>query len=343
MKIFGFGLIKNGVKFDFPFKESILSMSPIVEKVFYNYGPSDDGSKEVLKSLDKVVVCEKDWDDSRTDKGLILSEMTNHALNSLRESLDPEKDKDAWAIYLQSDELFHEQELNQIQEDIKKANDSGCDAMKFRYLHFWQSHNQIAVNKKWYPHEVRAIKVFTPIESWGDAQGFKNYSKVYESNTHIYHYGHVRDEKAYKEKMDRMIRYYHPAEGLKKFAKKWHGKDKKTLTLNFFGTHPQLMKSRMDRIGGKHSLPEVEKIYIVGSISSNLQNSIKAKQIILVKSISEVPKEERTKAIIIKPSWPDKLIHPTKVPKGMYSKIARPWEDEFRIKMKLYEKEIGTR
>lgn len=342
MKIYGFGLIKNGVKFDFPFRESITSMLPIVDKVFYNYGPSEDRTLPVLQTLpqDKMVICEKSWDDARTDGGQILSEMTNHALGELRKSLDPIDDKDAWAIYLQSDEILHEKDLDLLKHDIYKANEQGCDCIRFRYLHFWQSHNQIAVNKKWYPHEVRAIKVFTEGEqiiSWGDAQGFKNYETPFYTEATIYHYGHVRDEKAYEQKMDRMRRYYHPTEGFENFVRKWKKKDENTITLNFFGTHPEVMRIRMERLGGIHRVDKKGSVFIKSSeaLSPNLLDSVRVESI-----VDDPSKAEFT--VKADYSWLDKFLGKTIVPRGMYSKLAKPWTKDFYIKMKLYEKGIGT-
>lgn len=345
VSIYGFGLIKNGVKFDFPFQESISSMLPVTDKVFYNYGPCEDSTLDVLKSFpsEKLVICEKSWDDNRTDGGHILSDMTNYALNSLRSALNPITDKDAWAIYLQSDEIFHENDLELLKSDIQKANDNGNDALKFRYLHFWQSHNKIAVNKKWYPHEVRAIKVFQKdganIESWGDAQGFRNFHSPMYTETTIYHYGHVREEKAYEEKMDRMRQYYHPKEGFEKFVRKWKKKDENTITLNFYGTHPKVMKERMDRLGGIFSKKNQDAVAIFSKdkVSAEFKSLVKAEKVF----INENP--ENCLKVNLDYSKIDNFLGKTKVPKGMFSKLAIPWEKEFYWKMKLYEHGIGTK
>lgn len=38
MKVYGIAFIKNGVKFDYPFKESLGSLLPLVDKIYINVG-----------------------------------------------------------------------------------------------------------------------------------------------------------------------------------------------------------------------------------------------------------------------------------------------------------------
>lgn len=105
------------------------------------------------------------------DGGQILSQQTNIALDALRAAHGSEDD--AWGVYLQCDELIHEDEVARIKEDI-----------------------EVALSKRWYPHEVRAIKLKSDIKSFGDAQGFSGVTKSYESECRILHYGHVREARA---------------------------------------------------------------------------------------------------------------------------------------------------
>jgi len=46
--IFGIAFIKNGVQFDFPFKDSLLSMLPLVDKIYINVGIGNDGTLEEI-------------------------------------------------------------------------------------------------------------------------------------------------------------------------------------------------------------------------------------------------------------------------------------------------------
>jgi len=117
MKIYGIAFIKNGVKFDFPFKESLLSMVDLVDKIYINVGLSDDTTLKEVKKIPKVEIIEVDWDDRRSDGGHILSDMTNIAIKKMREEI---QDESAWAVYLQSDEVLHEDDLPIIKKIFRR-------------------------------------------------------------------------------------------------------------------------------------------------------------------------------------------------------------------------------
>ena len=51
MRVSGFSLIRNGIKFDYPFLESIRSVLPLVDEFVLNVGQGDDATLEKVKSL----------------------------------------------------------------------------------------------------------------------------------------------------------------------------------------------------------------------------------------------------------------------------------------------------
>lgn len=328
MKIYGLAFVKNGVKFDYPFIESLDSLSPLVEKTYINVGIGDDGTLEKLQKRDDLKIIQVDWDESRTDKGHILSDMTNIALQKLREEV---KDPEAWVIYLQSDEVLHEQDYPKIKEDIQKANEQGHDVLRFRYLHFWQKHNIVTLNERWYPIEIRAFKLHTktPILSHGDAQTFENWTSAFDTDAHIYHYGHVREEKAYKQKMERMHRYYHSGfnsfrKTLKRMVKDFLRNDREFF---FYGDHPQVMQERMQRLGGdfiKKSVPTVSLKGDLTGITDEFIERINAEKVL----------KKGNEGIVVQLD---------NAPKSSDSKIDRPWTPEFRLLMALSQKGVGLK
>ncbi len=206
-KLFGFSLLRNGIKYDYSFRESLNSLDPIVEKTFLAIGSSEDDTLLECRKIPKIECIETIWNPN-LKQGLVLSDETNKALQALKKSLNSEELNSSWGIYLQADECLHEEDYETLIDDIKQAEASGYDAIMFSYLHFWQTHHTIATSKRWYPHEVRAIKLDSNIESWGDAQGFRNYQKPFYSRARIFHYGHVRDPKVYIKKMEDMSALY---------------------------------------------------------------------------------------------------------------------------------------
>jgi len=344
IRVYGFGLIKNGVKFDYPFKESLRSMAPIVEKIYFNVGDCEDNTLEEIKKLNeelkqKIIILEKPW--PKREFGHVLSEMTNYSLNELRKN-HPEDD--VWGIYLQSDEVLSEQDYDQIKIDINNAQKNGQDAVRFRYLHFWQSHFEIAVMKRWYPHEVRAIKIKSNIESWGDAQGFRHYESVYESDCHIYHYGHIRNENAYVDKMTEFFKLYYTGMRLKR--KTWQyfvTSFDREKTLKYFGPHPTVMEKRIERIEQKYKqrYPEKSGVNILGNISGNLLKKVLVKEINSMSNLSQ--KNKKYPSVLLNPTKFQKFFNFSKVKNKSESPLCREWTDDFRAILKLSEKGIWTK
>lgn len=342
--IFGFTLLRNGVKYDYCFKESLSSLLAVTEKVYLALGDSEDKTEEEIDKFDRVEKIHTVWDPEKRSGGLILSEQTNIALEGLKEREAPLEAK--WGIYLQCDEVFHEEDYDLIVEDIKRAEIEGCDVVQFRYLHFWQDHHSLAINKKWYPQEIRAVRLDSNIESWGDAQSFRNYKKAYYSDARIFHYGHVREKDKYLSKKKDILKLYHSDERLPKYKKREKKFDDQTECLNFLGNHPLLMKERIERFQDVWDFPTVKEQYIVGDkdlLSVGFVKKINAESVIFVNSIFEVPRKSRKDAVILNEGLWDKLFYRSSVPVKMRSKLAKIWPMEFYTTLKLSEKKVSLR
>lgn len=336
MRIYGLAFVKNGVLFDYPFLESLNSLSDIVEKTFINVGISEDGTRQKVSNCENVEIIDVDWDEERSDKGHILSDMTNFPLEKMRESLKNSHSdySDIWVIYLQSDEVLHEKDYERIKSDIEQAHKQGHDVVRFRYLHFFHDHNKIALHQRWYPQEIRAFKLDSDIFSHGDAQSFRGWTSAHESDAHIFHYGHVREQEAYHSKMSRMYRYYHG--GLDLIRKRIKSKIKDFFRNEhlypFFGDHPYVMKNRIERLGGAYIKDAVGKINILGDLSqidSKYIESINAQEVFL-NDQNLVNNDVLNVSLDL-------------APRMNLSKNARPWTDEFRLTIALSMCGVGLK
>ncbi len=341
-KLYGFTLLRNGLKYDYSFRECLKALSGLVEKIYIAVGDSEDGTLEALEEFPNLVIINTKWDPKLMgDGGQILSEQTNIALKKLREDIS---DPHAWGIYLQCDEMIHEDEIEQIRTDIEVANEKGYDALRFRYLHFWKDHYHIAISKRWYPQEVRAIKLDSDILSFGDAQGFSGVTKPYESECHIFHYGHVRDEEKLAEKQKQLIRFIRPAEKFDKYFNREKKAFSKTKTLKVLINHPRVMKERIERLGDKFELnfkTNDQEVFIQGDASefdSRVIEKIAARKVHFVKSKKEVPSRWRSNYINFGGSTIERIFSSSKVPLKMESPIAREWNKDFLLVLKLSEK-----
>ena len=66
MKVCGFTIIRNTIKYDFPVLEAIESILPICDKFIVLVGNSDDETLELMKSIksDKIEIHQSVWDDT---------------------------------------------------------------------------------------------------------------------------------------------------------------------------------------------------------------------------------------------------------------------------------------
>lgn len=336
IKIYGFTLLRNGIKYDYPFKECFHALDELCDETVLALGKSEDGTEEALVDFPQIDIVHTVWNMSLMgDGGKLLSQQTNIALKRAREKAS-ESD---WGFYLQTDELIHEKDIEQIRKDIKSADESGCDAIRFRYYHFWLNHNQIAISKRWYPQEIRAIKLKSSIQSHGDAQGFSGFNKVYESDVHIFHYGHVRDEEKREAKQELLLKMIRPEEKLNKYRKREENDFKKTETLPYYGPHPKWMKERILRFGDCFQMDKKDEVEIYDPnkvIDKELQSRINTKKLSI---FSENP--TRT-ALKLEKSLFQTLGISKSIPQSMKSPLARPWSEKQRMEFLLWSHGIST-
>lgn len=333
MKIFGFTLLRNGIQYDYPYRESLRSLGGICERTFVALGQSQDGTEQSLASIPQLTLIPTVWDEGLRKSGLILSQQTNIALTELRKF-----SKDGWGIYLQADEVISERDYDRIRADMKEAESVGADAISFRYLHFWQSHRKIAVGKRWYPQEIRAIRLDSAIESWGDAQSFRNHKKIFESDATIYHYGHVRESHAYEQKKKDFNRWWHSDAEMAKIFAKGKRRDAYEEVISYLGPHPNVMNERIRSFEGEISSKKEVLVYGTPSlVPAAFQDKAR---FLYTQSVSDLWAKNASECLVLQPlpwwafplGW---MGYKFSVPEGMGSPQARPWPQDFRFLLEL--------
>jgi len=119
MKVAGFTIIRNAVKFDYPVIEAVKSVLPLCDKFFIGLGKSEDDTEKLLKTHlpdDKIVYLPSVWNDHLRTGGLVLSEETNKVFDKIPNEFD-------WCFYIQSDECIHEDDYDNIINAMKKNLD----------------------------------------------------------------------------------------------------------------------------------------------------------------------------------------------------------------------------
>ncbi|MFZ1226914.1 MAG: glycosyltransferase family 2 protein, partial [Saprospiraceae bacterium] len=83
MKVCGFTIIRNAIKYDYPAVEAIQSVLPLCDKFIVLIGNSDDETEELIRSIDsdKIEIHHSTWDDTLREGGRVLAVETNKAFN----------------------------------------------------------------------------------------------------------------------------------------------------------------------------------------------------------------------------------------------------------------------
>ncbi len=247
MKIAGFTIIRNAIKFDYPVIEAITSILSICDEFVVAVGKSDDDTLQLIKNINssKIRIIETLWDDSLRLGGQVLADETNKAFDAISDDVD-------WCFYIQSDECVHEKYLGSIKESmLKYKDDKQVDGLLFNYVHFYGSYNYVGNSRRWYRKEIRIIKNDKTIRSYKDAQGFRKSEnsklKVKQIPAEIYHYGWVKPPKAQQAKQENFHKMWHDDEWMKKNIAATEEFDYSEIDSleQFTGTHPLVFTGRI--------------------------------------------------------------------------------------------------
>ncbi len=249
MKVCGFTIVRNAIKFGYPVAESIQSILPICDKVVVAVGESEDDTLELIKSIDpkKIEIVKTIWDDSLREGGKVLAVETNKAFDAISSEFD-------WCIYIQADEVLHEKDYSTIMEAMRTyKNDAKIEGLLFKYLHFWGTYDYVGVSRNWYRQEIRVVKNDKAVRSYKDAQGFRKNGKklqVKKIDATVFHYGYVRSPEVIKRKISNFHALYYEGEVLEKRLEASKSFDYSQINevKKFEGTHPQIMNVLISRL-----------------------------------------------------------------------------------------------
>ena len=244
MKISGFTLVRNAVKFDYPVVEAITSILPLCDEFIVCLGQSDDDTEKLIQSIpsDKIKIVPSVWDDSLRQGGRVLAVETNKAFDAIA----PDSD---WAFYIQADEVVHEKYLPVIKQAMELYKDhKQVDCLVLKYLHFYGNFKYVANARNWYRREIRVIKNDKSIRSYRDAQGFRRDEKKLPGkliDAFVHHYGWVRSPRFQTAKLSNFEMLYMPDEKLTIKKDELYDYSNVSSLVLFSGTHPEVMQARV--------------------------------------------------------------------------------------------------
>jgi hypothetical protein len=254
MKIAGFTIIRNAIKFDYPVVESINSILPICDEFVVAVGKSDDETLQLIESINspKIKIIKTIWDDNLREGGKVLADETNKAFDAISEECD-------WCFYIQSDEIIHEKYLPVIKKRLTDLiNDSDIEGILFNYNHFYGSYDYVARSRKWYKKEIRIIRNNKEIRSYKDAQGFRKNGqklKVKMVEASVFHYGWVKHPKEQQAKQLSFNKMWHDNSWMENNIEKVDEFDYSNIDAleTFKGKHPKVMLPRIKNVNWSFS------------------------------------------------------------------------------------------
>ena len=209
MKVSAFTFIKNGQVLGYPFLQSIQSILAIVDEFVINVGESEDDTLLLIQSLPspKIRIIESHWNDSMQDRGYVYGQQKMIAQFNCTGD---------WAFYIESDEIYHENELDKIKKSMEMhLNDPNVEALVFDFHHFYGNANTILNSPGWYRSEARIIK--NSVRSYApdglfwlvlDSNKKGRYPRAKHTGANCYHYGWVRSEEEMNLKSNKVQKYW---------------------------------------------------------------------------------------------------------------------------------------
>ena len=255
MKVSGFTIVRNAVKFDYPIVEAIQSILPVCDEVVVAVGNSEDDTLGLIKSIpsSKIKIIETVWDDTLRQGGKVLAVETNKAFRAI----SPDSD---WAFYIQADEVFSEKDMPKIRSAMEThLEDKRVEGLLFDHINFYASFDYIATSRKWCKKEIRIIRNDASISSFMDAMSFrKNLVDIMKGgeklsvkyvNATIYHYGWVKHPEIQQRKRNEFEKLWHSDDWVEKnIATTAEFDYTKIDSLELFsGQHPQVMQGRIQK------------------------------------------------------------------------------------------------
>jgi glycosyltransferase involved in cell wall biosynthesis len=245
MKTSGFTFVRNALKYDYPVVEAITSILPLCDELIVCLGSSDDETEQLIRSVasDKIKIIRSVWDDSLRRGGRVLAVETDKAFDAIA----PDSD---WALYIQADEVVHEQYLPAIRQAMEQhLRDDRVECLVLKYLHFYGSYRYVGSSRQWYRREVRVIRNDRGIRSYRDAQGFRRGGQKLNGklvDAYVYHYGWVRNPRLLTAKQAGFEKLYNDNDSklTVKPDELFDYSNVAALSL-FEGTHPQVMRRRV--------------------------------------------------------------------------------------------------
>jgi glycosyltransferase involved in cell wall biosynthesis len=252
MKVSGFSYMRNSFTYGYPVIESIKSILPICDEFIAVVGKSDDQTRAAIEAInsDKIRIIDTVWDDDMITGGQIFAQQANIGLKAATGD---------WVFHVQSDEVFHENDLSEIHAAmVSNIDDKRVEGFVFDFIHFIGDYKHIGTTRKWHRREVRIVRNLPNVYSYKDSQGFRIYPTPDDYKTKqnsrklnvkllkakIFHYSYCRNPERLVGKVKSFSSYYQSKEKNEEQFKGYHTFNFETVAdilAPFTKSHPKTM------------------------------------------------------------------------------------------------------
>lgn len=238
MKVSGFTFLKNGSTLGYPFVESIRSALPLCDEFIIALGRCDDDTEALLNQIDdpKIRIIHTTWNDKMQDRGYVYGQQKMIAHFNCTGD---------WALYIEGDEVLHENEIESIRGNMEKyLDDPDTEAFYFDFYHFYGRPDQVGISGyRRAPRIIRnSIRSYAPDGLFFvvlDKNKRGRYPKARHAGGNIYHYGHVRNVAKMQEKINQVSQYWNE----KPTPFPGYGDIDPAVIRPFKGTHPAIVSN----------------------------------------------------------------------------------------------------
>lgn len=222
----GITLIRNGNKFNYPYKECIKQLSTICSEVIVNVGDSDDDTS-VIEVPGRVRIFNSKWDMSNTGDGRELARQANLLLPLVTTE---------WILYLQADEFV----IDQLSDYLNTLPINITQVELFRTYFYRDLNTRLASEELFLG---RVFRRSTHLIG-GDGMHLDRLSgDVIRTNINIYHYSRIGTEEQIDKRIKNLDRLFHEPEQVQNFST---FKYQTTGLISYEGIHPVGIKEFYD-------------------------------------------------------------------------------------------------
>lgn len=195
-------IISNAIRLDYPFQPWLECNAPVASEIVINVDSTcQDGTVELVRdlthTLENVRILESPWNWENRVGGSELAIQSNLAIELCTQP---------WVLYIQADEVLHEQQHPLLKATVESAP-ADVTVFNLPRLYFWGRPDTIRMD--WTHYLPRLFRRGSRSSS-GDAMYTSGSGKPVPSKISLFHYSRMGDPAVISKRIATLDSLYHP-------------------------------------------------------------------------------------------------------------------------------------